>query len=268
MPRRRHLLLSSAALGVWPAWAAAQQRRAATDPLRLGVDPALMQSGLARALQTAFAADTGVAVVLVEMPALPLLESLDRGEVDAALANAPDAEARLEQQGLVHDRRVVARGEFVLVGPPGKGRAGDPAGIAGAGGIADALTRIAAAAASAAGGLLFLSPGDGSGTHVAEQGLWREAKTAPVAPWYASASVGSSFVAQVSARRAYALVERGAWAAAGAGSATLLRGSPAPVHVMRGFRVNHPAAKIFVAWIAGPSGRRVVAAQRAYSLPA
>lgn len=269
MPRRRSLLLSSAALGAWPAWIAAQpQRRSSGDPLRLGVDPALMQSGLARALQAAFAADTGVAVVLIEAPALPLLDALDRGEVDAALANAPDAEARLEQQGLVHDRRAVARGEFVLVGPPGKGRAGDPAGVANATGLPEALARIAAAAASAAGSVLFLSPGDGSGTHVAEQALWREAKAAPAAPWYATASPGSGFVAQVAARRAYALVERGAWAAAGAGASLLWRGPAAPVHVMRGFRVNHPAAKIFVAWIAGPQGRRVVAAQRAYTLPA
>ena len=39
------------------------------------------------------------------------------------------------------------------------------------------------------------------------------------------------------------------------------------VHAMRGFRVNHPAGKIFVAWVAGPQGRRVVAAQRGYRAP-
>jgi tungstate transport system substrate-binding protein len=39
------------------------------------------------------------------------------------------------------------------------------------------------------------------------------------------------------------------------------------VHAMRSFRVNHPAGKIFVAWIAGPKGRRVTAAQRGYRAP-
>ena len=49
--------------------------------------------------------------------------------------------------------------------------------------------------------------------------------------------------------------------------AVLVAGDPAlveSVHVMRAFRVNHPAGKLFVAWIAGAKGRRVVAAQRAY----
>ena len=39
------------------------------------------------------------------------------------------------------------------------------------------------------------------------------------------------------------------------------------VHVMRSFRSPHPAARIFVAWIAGPRGRAVVAAQRGYRVP-
>jgi tungstate transport system substrate-binding protein len=39
------------------------------------------------------------------------------------------------------------------------------------------------------------------------------------------------------------------------------------VHAMRGFRVAHPAGKIFVAWIAGPKGRAVVASQRGYGAP-
>ena len=37
-----------------------------------------------------------------------------------------------------------------------------------------------------------------------------------------------------------------------------------PVHVMRSFRVNHPAGKLFVKWIAGGRGRRVVAGHRGY----
>ena len=40
------------------------------------------------------------------------------------------------------------------------------------------------------------------------------------------------------------------------------------VHVMRSFRVNHPAGKLFTQWITGPKGRAVVARQRGYRLPA
>jgi tungstate transport system substrate-binding protein len=72
----------------------------------------------------------------------------------------------------------------------------------------------------------------------------------------------------VRARGAFAVVERAAWLArGGAPLAVRVEGDPLmaeSVHVMRAFRVNHPAGKIFVSWIASPKGRRVVAAQRGY----
>ena len=248
----------------------AQQRKSLADPLRLGVDHALVASGLARALQVSFGRDTGIAVQTVPGAALPLLEALERGELDATLTNAPDAEARLAQLGLAHDRRVVAMGALVLVGPAPKGKVADPAGVAGSRDIADALQRLAAAAATP-GTLQFLSAADGSGTHAAEQMLWRAAKVAPASTWYAAADKSGGLVAQARARGAYALVERGAWAdQGGAPLAVLVEGDPLldlPVHVMRSFRVNHPAGKIFATWIAGPKGARVVAAQRGYRPP-
>ena len=271
MPTRRRLLAASLTALVASPAAWSQQRRSLSDPLRLGVDPALLDSGLARALQHAFGRDTGVAVQLVRSPALPLLEALDRGEFDAALANAPDAEAKLDRQGLVHDRRPIASGEFVIVGPAPRGKLRDPAGLAGGRSVAEALVRLRDAALAAPGTIAFVSPGDGSGTHAAEQAAWREAKIAPAAPWYAAVERGTGLIAQARARGAYALVERGAWLAqGGAPLAVLVEGDPLlaePVHVMRAFRVNHPAGKIFVSWIAGPKGRRAVAAQRGYRVP-
>lgn len=250
----------------------AQQRRSLADPLRLGVDSTLDDSGLARALQQAFGRDTGVAVKLVRMPALPLLEALDRGELDAALANAEEAEARLDKEGLVHDRQSIAVGEFVVVGPPARRKTPDPAGIAGTHDLAVAMVRIRdAAMASAPGDVTFVSAGDGSGTHVAEQAAWRAAKIAPAAPWYVNAGSTKALIGLARAKNAYAIVERGAWGAlGGAPLAVLVEGDPLlaePVHVMRAFRVNHPAGKIFVGWISGPKGRRVVTAHRAYRAP-
>jgi tungstate transport system substrate-binding protein len=129
MISRRLFVLGS--LGAPLSSLRAQQRQSLADPLRLGVDSALADSGLAAALQQAFGHDTGVAVQVLRSPALTLLQALERGEFDAALCNAPEAEAKLEKQTLVHDRRVVARGEFVIVGPAVRGKARDPAGIAG-----------------------------------------------------------------------------------------------------------------------------------------
>jgi tungstate transport system substrate-binding protein len=262
--RRRPLLFLPLLAAAWPALA--QPRRAASDPLRLGVDRSLVESGLAPALLRAFGVDTGIAVKSVAGPALPLLDALERGELDAALTNTPDAEARLVQQGFAHDRQPVAGGEFVLVGPAARGRQKDPAGIAGQTDAAAALTQLQRAALALPGAVTFVSAGDGSGLHVAEQALWRRAQLAPAAPWYAAAEAGAGVIAQARARGAYALVERAAWAAhGGAPLAVLVEGDPLlaePVHVMRAFRSSHPAGKLFVAWIAGPRGRRVVAAQR------
>ena len=268
MPQRRPLVLASLCLSLGPVAARAQPRRSLTGPLRLGADPALCDAGLAHALQQAFGRDTGIAVQIERRPALPLLEALERGELDAALCNAPEAESRLDAQGLVHDRQPIAQGDFVIVGPAPRGKAPDPAGLAGGRDAAAALVRLRDAALAAPGTLRFLSTNDGSGTCAAEQALWRAAGVAPLAPWYAVADPKRSLAAQARAVGAYALVERATWLAqGGAPLAVLVEGDARMserVHVMRSFRFNHPAGKMFVAWIAGSRGRRVVAAQRGY----
>jgi tungstate transport system substrate-binding protein len=243
----------------------AQQRKSLADPLRLGVDHALVDSGLAHALLRAFGVDTGIAVKAVPGAALPLLEGLERGEIDAALTNTPDAEARLDKQGLLHDRQAIAGGEFVIVGPAVRGKGEDVFGAALGHDAVGGLKRLAAAAP---GSFTFLTAGDGSGAHAAEQALWRQAGVAPVAPWYVALAPGDNLIAQVRARGAFALVERAAWLARGGAPLEVrVDGDPRlaeEVHVMRAFRVNHPAGKIFVAWIASAKGRRVVAAHRGY----
>lgn len=270
MTSRRIFLLGSLAAPLASAWG--QQRRSLSDPLSLGADNALVDSGLAQALQQGFGRDTGVAVQLVRSPAQALLAAVERGEVDAALCNAPDAEAKLEKQTLLHDRRLVARGEYVIVGPAVKGKVRDPVGIAGGKDAAQALAQIREMAGATPGLLSFLSANDGSGTHLAEQALWRGAKATPAAPWYVMAEPAIGLAAQARALNAYALVERGVWAAyGGAPLAVLVDADPLlveEVHVMRPFRANHPAAKLFVEWVGGPKGRRVAAGHRGYKAAA
>jgi tungstate transport system substrate-binding protein len=266
MPLRRRLLIAVPCLAA--GWSAGARPARVDDPLRLGVDRSLMESGLAPALVRAFGLETGIGVKTVAGPARPLLDALERGELDAALTNAPDAEGRLVEQGFAHDRQPVAAGEFVLVGPvaPGKPKALDPAGLAGQHDAAAALAQLQRAALALPGTVTFLSAGDGSGLHLAEQALWRRAGIAPAAPWYAVADAAAALIPQARARGAYALVERASWAAHGGAPLTiLLSGDPLlaePVHVMRSFRSRHAAAKLFGAWVAGPRGQRVVAAQK------
>ncbi len=259
-PRRRTLFALTAVIASvgWPGLARAAQRRSLDDPMRLAADDALVDSGLAAQLQRGFGRDTGVAVQLIRGPASAMLEALERGEHDAALTNAPSIETELDRQGLVHDRRPIAVEEFVLVGPSLMGKA-----LAAPHDVATALSRLAAVGAP------FLTRADGSGTHLAEQALWRTAKVAPAAPWYAKAFDTTPLLAQAAARKACVLTDRGTWLkqAAAAGQSMLVEGDPrllVDVHVMRSFRVNHPSAKLFVNWLAGGHGRRIVAGVRGY----
>jgi tungstate transport system substrate-binding protein len=275
MRRRLHLI---AGLAAWAAGAVdvrAQQRRPGGTPLRLGVERLVADTGLATTLRRSFAGDTGLAVDTEPGPSSALLEALERGEIDAALTHAPAVESRLEKQGLVHDRHAVARSEFVIVGPLERGK--DPAGVSGGRDAAAAMARIAQAGAP------FLTLGDGSGTHLAEQELWRRAGLAPAAAWYRSVDARAGhLVAQARAAQAYTLLDRASWLVLGAPAQSakaaraapsfgvLVHGDPLLVtdfHVLRSFRINHPAGKLFVAWLTGPRGRRVVASARGFDAP-
>ena len=123
MLSRRHLLAALAAAPAGAALAQAPKPSERGGPLRLGADRALVESGLARSLQHAFGADTGIAVLLVPGPALAVLDAVRDGEVDAALLNVPDAEQALDSQGLVHDRRLITP-ERVHPGRTGAAEAG------------------------------------------------------------------------------------------------------------------------------------------------
>lgn len=237
------------------------------DPMRLGVDVALVDSGLAKALQAAFARDTGVAIHLMPEPATAALQALERGERDAALCNAPQAEAALEHQGLIHDRRAVALSRLVLVGPAAWRKPLDAASD-----ILIALSRVVRQDRP------FLSATDGSGLHQAELALWKKAVTTPQGERYRKPTGQGSLLEQALASQACVLIDRALWMQyarnSGRGAtalAVLCEGDrllELPVHVMRGFRSSHPAAKLWSNWISGPHGRAVVAAHSGYEAPA
>lgn len=257
---RRSLLALMAASALPTAHAV--QRKSLADPMRLGVEQSLVDSGLASRFQKGFGRDTGVAVQLVPGYSGALLEALERGELDAAMTNAPDQETQLEKQGLAHDRRLVAQGDFVLVGPlEGVGKkAKDPVGIAGERDIAVALAKLAQAQAR------FVGAPTGSGAYLGSLALWRAAKVAPAAPWYTESKTNP--LEKAAADGAYTLVERGLWMSRGHKPlAVMVEGDArmaTEVHVMRAFRSNHPAAKLFGQWVAGGQGRRVAASLRGW----
>jgi tungstate transport system substrate-binding protein len=263
-PSRRRLLgLTLAALAM-PATA----QRPASKRLLVGVEAALMTSGLAGRLRQAIGRDTGLAIEWRAGPGGQLLTLLERGEVEAALTHASEHELALERRNLLHDRRPVARGELVLVGPAprraGKKQpaSGDPAQVAGGRDAAAALLRIAQAGAQGLAG--FVACGEPGGVREQEQALWRSLGPQPLGPWLRTAGAGPTAVLDLARQtQGYALVERGVWLTKGAGSglAVMVAGDPrlaATYHVMRSFRVNPPGGKLLVSWLAGPGGQRAV----------
>jgi tungstate transport system substrate-binding protein len=96
------------------------------------------------------------------------LEMLADDVVDLVITHAPAAEERYLAEHRDWAYRKFAYNRFVVVGPPG-----DPADVRHSGDAVDAFRRIAASP------VVFVSRGDGSGTHEREQALWKAAGVRP-----------------------------------------------------------------------------------------
>jgi tungstate transport system substrate-binding protein len=184
------------------------------------------------------------------------------GDVDVVLVHAPAAEQQFVDDGYGEQRLPVMFNDFVVVGPHE-----DPAGLAEAGGIADALGRIAA------GENTFVSRGDDSGTHKKERSLWKQADITPSGAWYREAGQGMGKVLQMADEmNAYTLADRGTWLAyrdksrlkvAYQGDKSLFNPyAIIEVNATRYPDLNHEGAKALIAWIRGTEGQAAIAAFR------
>ncbi|HEX7384394.1 MAG TPA: substrate-binding domain-containing protein [Burkholderiaceae bacterium] len=255
--QRRAWVGAMAALAVAPAWA---QRRPGDRMLALGAETLLVDAGFGAALRRRFGRDTGLALRVEPGPSTALLQALARGEIDLALTHAPALAARLEADGTIYGERSVARTDFLLAGPQGS-----------AGASHNVLTELTLLAERRAP---FLTRNDGSGTHLAEQALWRLAGIAPAEPWYRPLDpAGGPLLAQAHAAGAACLVDRATWLApsgAARGLAVLCEGDSllaTELRVHRSLVSAHPAAKLFLAWLTGPAGRALVARTRGLRAP-
>lgn len=120
-------------------------------------------SGLLDVLVPLFRDKTGIEVKVVAVGTGAALEMGGKGNADAVLAHAYQAEQEYVKSGDLVEGRLVMHNDFVLVGP-----ASDPAGIRKAGNLDDAMRAIAASGS-------FVSRGDDSGTHKSELALWKAA---------------------------------------------------------------------------------------------
>jgi len=159
------------------------------------------QSGLFRHLVPKFTARTGITVRVVAVGTGQAFAIGRRGDADALLVHHRAGEEAFVAAGYGLERRDVMYNDFVLIGP----RA-DPAGVADAGSIQDALVRIAASKSA------FTSRGDDSGTHRTEQELWVAAGIEPTGAWYRELGSGMGPTLNTAAAMdAYVLADRGTW---------------------------------------------------------
>lgn len=173
------------------------------DELILATTTSTQDSGLLDVLVPMFEDEHGYSVKTIAVGSGQALRLGREGEADVLLSHSPDAEEEFVAGGYSESRAPVMYNDFVIVGP-----ASDPAGVAGAGSAGEAFQRIAGAEA------IFVSRGDGSGTHVKELALWSAAGIEPSGSWYQEAGLGMGAVLTVTNdRRGYTLSDRGTFLA-------------------------------------------------------
>src|SRR5713226_4653147 len=197
MRRRSFLVLLALALAA-PAAGQAPSRH-----VILATTTSTQDSGLLDVLVPLFEKQTGLTVKTISVGTGQALALAARGEADVTLAHAPGVERKYVEDGKMSNRRLVMYNDFVLIGP-----AEDPARIKALPSAVDALKRIAESQSR------FVSRGDKSGTHVLEQGLWKQAGIEPRGTWYIESGQGMGQTLGIANdRRAYILTDRGTWLA-------------------------------------------------------
>ena len=194
----------------------------ADDTLILATTTSTENSGLLAHIHPDFEKKTGIRVKVVAKGTGASFQLARDGNADVVLVHARNYEDKFIARGYGVMRRDVMYNDFVLIGP-----ADDPAGIRGMKTPAEALSRIAGSKAP------FISRGDGSGTHIREQDLWRATgmqlqsesiarfaagtkrsvvSVRPFGDWYLSVGQGMGKTITIATeKRAYTLVDRGTY---------------------------------------------------------
>ena len=245
MDRREWLGWAAGVLGMAGTGSAAWAQ--GSGPLRLGVDNLIQDTGLAGRWKSAMARDLGLAADWVRAPSGTILQQLESGELPIGLFMSHPLADRLDQQGLIHDRHILARTPVVLVGP-----SADPAGLRGDPDLTHALRQILAG--QAAGVCRWQAAPKDSALAGLSDTL---TSTLGVQNLPAKTTGAASTVP------AYQLLTVAEWQ-------NLPRNLRAPLKVLndrdprlwlscqvaRSFKTPHPAGKLLVQWLQGPMGKQ------------
>jgi tungstate transport system substrate-binding protein len=240
--------------------------RAAEKPfITLASSSAPVDSGLLAQLLPKFTADTGIEVRVRSVGLTQAFALGKRGEVDVLLVNDRAAENLFVTDRHALERRDFMYGDFVIIGPRT-----DPANIGDAPSAPGAFKLVVASKAP------FITRGDDSGTHRAEQRIWSAAGRVPESgrgEWYFATPGGLSAAVALSAeKRGYTLVDRANWLALADRRALielvsrdlLLRDSYSVLVVndLKHRGVKFAQGKQLADWLTGHQGRVLISAFR------
>lgn len=220
---------------------------------RIGADPLLISSGLTGRWQSSMRQDLGWAARFESMGTRKVLSALEQGSIDAGLfLSHPRADA-LEKDGLIFDRRTVARTDVLLLGP-----ASDVAGIRGETNAARAVMQVLAACRAGV-----------ASWHPLETDSALETLAHRLSGGQLRALLSLATSVQTGANLpSYRLMTRAQWLA------TPPQGEPRKIWMSGGtdlvldaqiacaFRARHPGAKLLVKWMQWPLAQRAVKASR------
>ena len=168
--------------------------------LRLATTTSTRDSGLLGVLVPRFERQQQVRVDVIAVGTGAALKLGEAGDVDVVFVHARQAEDAFMAAGHGIRREDVMYNTFEILGP-----SADPAGVRGLD-PASALQKIAA------GGFVFVSRGDNSGTHKREHLLWKKGGGQPVWTDYVETGQGMGITLTIADQmQAYVLTDRGTY---------------------------------------------------------
>ena len=197
--------VSSATTAAPTATATLAAARSSGKELILATTTSTQDSGLLDVLVPMYQKQTGDRVKVIAVGSGAALELGRKGNVDVLLVHSRAAEEAYMKEGAGIKRTRVMYNDFVIVGP-----ASDPAKI---NGMKDSTAAMKAIMDTKS---RFFSRGDNSGTHAAEQTLWKAASIAVPKgqPWYAETGQGMGATLTIAVEKnGYTVSDRATWLA-------------------------------------------------------
>ncbi|MDD1728816.1 MAG: substrate-binding domain-containing protein, partial [Methanospirillum sp.] len=181
----------------------------ASDRLLIATTTSLDATGVLDELSKKFAEENNVSVEWIAVGTGQAIGYGQTGDVDVVMVHDRAAEDKFLDAGNGLDRRVFASNYFMIGGPES-----DPAKIAGK--TASEAFKAISEAGNTDTKVVFVSRGDGSGTHSREKLIWKSAgldyTVVNKSPWYIDAAAGmGQTITMANEKDGYTLADASTW---------------------------------------------------------